>query len=698
MIVVDEFAALAQGGAGVRRRASSTSPSAAAASACTSCSPRSARAASVSDEHPRQHEPAHRAARWPTRPRAADVIGVADAARIPRGRPGPRARAASATAELTRVPGRLRRRHRDGVASAAAGRASRDFGFGAAGRRASADRGRPRRRRSRPTCSGSSRRRRGAAERERLPPQPPPWLPPLRAGRRRSRRLAEPTRRPGAVAVLGARRRARAPAPARRSRSTSSATAACSSSAPAAAARRRCCARSRRRSPQQAAPDELHALRPRLRQPRARRRSRRCPHCGVVIAGEDEERVDAAARACCGKTIARAQERFARARRVHARRVQRAGADAEALPRIVVLLDGYAGFAAAFERIDLGELVDALPRLVGRRAAARRALRDHRRPPRARSRARSRRRPDEGRAAHGRRRRVRRARRRRRGRPRGAAAARARLRRAAASRSRSRSSATTRRARASSRRRRARRGAARALRRRRTRPPIAPLPTRVAARRRCRARRRRSRPSSASATTSSQPSPSTSRTRHFLVAGPYRSGRSTALETIAALAARRGPRLAAAPARAAPHPARRRSTCWTSVAAASRRATPRPPSSPRWPPTRPRATGRSWSWSTTATSWPRRSAPARSRRSCGAAATRRVRIVAAVETQAALRAYGGWLRELRKDEHGLLLDPDLDVDGELLGVRLPRRTNAVFPPGRGYFVWRGALELVQVAV
>ena len=45
-----------------------------------------------------------------------------------------------------------------------------------------------------------------------------------------------------------------------------------------------------------------------------------------------------------------------------------------------------------------------------------------------------------------------------------------------------------------------------------------------------------------------------------------------------------------------------------------------------------------------------------------------------------MRAYGGWLRELRKDEHGLLLDPDLDVDGDLFGVRLPRRTNAVFPP------------------
>jgi hypothetical protein len=44
-----------------------------------------------------------------------------------------------------------------------------------------------------------------------------------------------------------------------------------------------------------------------------------------------------------------------------------------------------------------------------------------------------------------------------------------------------------------------------------------------------------------------------------------------------------------------------------------------------------------------------------------------------------------------------LLDPDPDVDGDLLGARLPRRSNPVFPPGRGYYVDRGVVELVQVA-
>ncbi|MBJ7469867.1 MAG: FHA domain-containing protein [Solirubrobacteraceae bacterium] len=73
-----------------------------------------------------------------------------------------------------------------------------------------------------------------------------------------------------------------------------------------------------------------------------------------------------------------------------------------------------------------------------------------------------------------------------------------------------------------------------------------------------------------------------------------------------------------------------------------------------------------------------------------------VRIVASLETGQA-RHYAAWIRELRKDGRGLLLDPNLDLDGELLGARLPRRSNAVFPPGRGYVVIDGRIALVQVA-
>lgn len=77
---------------------------------------------------------------------------------------------------------------------------------------------------------------------------------------------------------------------------------------------------------------------------------------------------------------------------------------------------------------------------------------------------------------------------------------------------------------------------------------------------------------------------------------------------------------------------------------------------------------------------------------------RGVRVLAAVETRAAHRAYAGWVAELRKSRQGILLQPDLDVDGDLLGTRLPRRGGRAFPPGRAYLVRRGRAHLVQLAV
>jgi S-DNA-T family DNA segregation ATPase FtsK/SpoIIIE len=73
-------------------------------------------------------------------------------------------------------------------------------------------------------------------------------------------------------------------------------------------------------------------------------------------------------------------------------------------------------------------------------------------------------------------------------------------------------------------------------------------------------------------------------------------------------------------------------------------------------------------------------------------------VVAAVEANTAHRTFGGWLRELRNEEHGLLLVPQVDVDGDLLGVRLTRAATRAFPPGRGFLVRRGLVELVQVAM
>ena len=75
-----------------------------------------------------------------------------------------------------------------------------------------------------------------------------------------------------------------------------------------------------------------------------------------------------------------------------------------------------------------------------------------------------------------------------------------------------------------------------------------------------------------------------------------------------------------------------------------------------------------------------------------------LRVLTGVETQAAQRSYAGWLTQVLRERQGILLDPDTAIDGSLLGApSLPRRTGGPWPPGRGYLVRRGTVELVQVA-
>lgn len=74
-----------------------------------------------------------------------------------------------------------------------------------------------------------------------------------------------------------------------------------------------------------------------------------------------------------------------------------------------------------------------------------------------------------------------------------------------------------------------------------------------------------------------------------------------------------------------------------------------------------------------------------------------VKILAGVETSAARGIAVPWVREVRKDGHGLLLQPDLMADGDILGARLPRRVAVPLVPGRGFLVFRGQAALVQVA-
>lgn len=72
-------------------------------------------------------------------------------------------------------------------------------------------------------------------------------------------------------------------------------------------------------------------------------------------------------------------------------------------------------------------------------------------------------------------------------------------------------------------------------------------------------------------------------------------------------------------------------------------------------------------------------------------------VVGVCDTHAAGRAFGGWVYELRKAKHGLLLRPEADLDGDLFWVRLPRKSGRSFPPGRGYLVRRGDVRFLQVA-
>ncbi len=63
----------------------------------------------------------------------------------------------------------------------------------------------------------------------------------------------------------------------------------------------------------------------------------------------------------------------------------------------------------------------------------------------------------------------------------------------------------------------------------------------------------------------------------------------------------------------------------------------------------------------------------------------------------ALKTLGHWSVGARRSRTGLLLVPDLQVDGALLGVTLPRRPAPPVRPGCGYRVDPGGFEVIQVA-
>ena len=73
-----------------------------------------------------------------------------------------------------------------------------------------------------------------------------------------------------------------------------------------------------------------------------------------------------------------------------------------------------------------------------------------------------------------------------------------------------------------------------------------------------------------------------------------------------------------------------------------------------------------------------------------------VRVAISAETKSAHRAFGGWFLEARKQRNAIVLQPDVANDGDLFGVALPQQPDR-FEPGSGYLIEREALSAVQVA-
>ena len=74
-----------------------------------------------------------------------------------------------------------------------------------------------------------------------------------------------------------------------------------------------------------------------------------------------------------------------------------------------------------------------------------------------------------------------------------------------------------------------------------------------------------------------------------------------------------------------------------------------------------------------------------------------VLVLAAATTQdLLLNRYRGWLADARRGRTGLLLNPTSHLDGEVFELKLSRSLSGAWPPGRGLLVVRGSGELVQV--
>jgi len=73
-------------------------------------------------------------------------------------------------------------------------------------------------------------------------------------------------------------------------------------------------------------------------------------------------------------------------------------------------------------------------------------------------------------------------------------------------------------------------------------------------------------------------------------------------------------------------------------------------------------------------------------------------VIAAGRSDTLRSSYGHWSQTVRRSKNGILLRPNIDLDGDLVGVNLPRRAPVAMIVGRGYLAQNGEVELVQVAM
>ena len=73
-------------------------------------------------------------------------------------------------------------------------------------------------------------------------------------------------------------------------------------------------------------------------------------------------------------------------------------------------------------------------------------------------------------------------------------------------------------------------------------------------------------------------------------------------------------------------------------------------------------------------------------------------VIAAGRNDGIRRQYGQWTQRVRDGRCGVLLVPSYELDGDLLGVVLPRQHQMAPLPGRGYLVSDGAVEGVQLVL